>query len=35
MPQIEEYHNSHFVFKIIATNLKGENSVLEENKYFI
>ena len=27
--------NSNFVFKIIATNLRGENGVLEENKYFI
>ena len=25
----------NFVFKIIATNLKGENGVLEENEYFI
>ena len=23
------------VFSVIATNLKGENGVLEENKYFI
>ena len=27
--------SSNFVFKVIATNLKCENDVLEENKYFI